>query len=82
MLTNKSPTFAVLRGQSVPAMEARLGRTMDEASIRAMLDVHEDYLQRFHDTVRGMSGSLDAWLADTIGVDDALRGRLRAKFIA
>jgi hypothetical protein len=55
---------------------------VDDESIRALLEVHEDYLARFHETVRDMAGSLDAWLADTIGVDDGLRGRLRAKFIA
>lgn len=82
LLTNKAPTLAVLRAQSVPAMEARIGRTMDESSVRALLEVHEDYLERFHETVREMSGSLDAWLESEIGIDDALRERLRAKFVA
>jgi protein-tyrosine phosphatase len=82
LLTNKSPTLAVLRAQSIPGIEARLGRKMDEASIRALLDVHEDYLERFHHTVNEMSGSLDAWLDDVIGVTPALRDRLRDKFIA
>lgn len=82
LLTNESPTFHVLRAQSVPHMEARLGRTMDEASVRAMLDVHEDYFERFQAAVRETSGSLDAWLTDTIGVDDRLRDRLRTRFVA
>ena len=82
LLTNSSPTFAVLRAQSLPVMEARLGRKMDEESVRAMLDVHEDYLDRFHETVTRMSGSLDAWLDGTIGIGDGLRERLRAKYIA
>lgn len=82
LLTNQAPTLAVLRAQSVPKMEASIGRKMDEDAIRAYLEVHEDYLERFHETVREMSGSLDAWLADKIGVDDALRQRLRAKYIA
>jgi protein tyrosine/serine phosphatase len=82
LLTNESPTFHVLRAQSVPAMESRLGRKMDEQSIRAMLDVHEDYFARFHDVATMMHGSLDGWLAKAIGVDDPLRERLRDKFIA
>lgn len=82
LLTNKAPTLGVLRAQSVPAMEARIGRTMDEASVRALLEVHEDYLARFHETVRETSGSLDAWLKEKVGVDHPLRDRLRAKFIA
>ncbi len=82
LLTNKAPTLAVLRAQSVPKMEASIGRKMDEESIRAYLEVHEDYLERFHDTVRSMIGSLDAWLAETIGIDALLRERLRTRFIA
>ncbi|WP_120715915.1 tyrosine-protein phosphatase [Tsuneonella amylolytica] len=82
LLTNQAPTLAVLRAQSVPGIEARLGRKVDDESIRALLEVHEDYLARFHKTVREMAGSLDAWLADTIGVDEGLRDRLRAKFVA
>lgn len=81
LLTNAAPTLAVLRAQSVPKMEEKLGRTMDEASIRAYLEVHEDYLARFHETVREKSGSLDAWLADVVGVDEDLRRRLRARYI-
>ena len=34
--TNQAPTLAVLRAQSVPGMEARLGRKMDEESVRAL----------------------------------------------
>ncbi len=81
LLTNAAPTLAVLRAQSVPKMEEKLGRTMDEASIRAYLEVHEDYLARFHETVCEKSGSLDAWLADVVGVDEDLRRRLRARYI-
>ncbi|MGN6499018.1 MAG: tyrosine-protein phosphatase [Tsuneonella sp.] len=82
LLTNQSPTFHVLRAQSIPAMEKRLGRTMDEDSIRAMLDVHKDYLARFHEVANAMHGSLDGWLAQAVGVDDDLRERLRDKFVA
>lgn len=82
LLTNESPTFHVLRDQSLPHMERRLGRTMDEASIRAMLDVHADYFARFHEVAEDTHGSLDNWLQEAIGVDDALRERLRTKFVA
>jgi protein tyrosine/serine phosphatase len=82
LLTNQSPTFHVLRAQSVPAMEQRLGRTMDEDAIRALLDVHEDYFARFHAIAAEMHGSLDGWLEKAVGVDDALRESLRDKFIA
>jgi len=82
LLTNKAPTLAVLRAQTVPILEARMGHKLEEGAIRARLEVDEEYLARFYETVRERSGSLDSWLADVIGVDEFLRDRLRAKFIA
>ena len=80
--TNAAPTYAVLHGQSVPGIEAKLGRKLDEAGARALLEVHEDYLLRFRQTVMEMDGSLDGWLEKRLGVDDALRERLRSRFVA
>lgn len=80
--TNAAPTLAVLHAQSVPGIEARLGRKLDEAGLRALLEVDETYLLRFRETVAAMDGSLDEWLAKRIGVDDALRSRLRERFTA
>ncbi|MGN3973501.1 tyrosine-protein phosphatase [Tsuneonella sp. SYSU-LHT278] len=82
LLTNSSPTLHVLRAQSVPGIEARLGRKLDEEAIRALLEVHEDYLFRFHQTASGIAGSFDGWLAEKVGVDERLRDTLREKFIA
>jgi protein-tyrosine phosphatase len=80
--TNAAPTYAVLHAQSVPAIEAKLGRKLDAAGARALLEVHEDYLLRFRETVVAMDGSFDDWLEARIGVDDALRERLRSRFLA
>jgi hypothetical protein len=63
-------------------MEARLGRKMDDESVRALLEVHEDYFVRFHETAADLAGSFDGWLESRVGVDDRLRQRLRDKFIA
>ena len=82
LLTNKSPTLHVLRAQSVPGIEARLGRTLDEEAIRALLEVHEDYLSRFHETASRVAGSFDGWLVEKVGVDERLRDDLREKFVA
>lgn len=80
--TNAAPTLAVLRAQSVPAIEQRLGRRLDEESARALLGVEEDYLRRFRETVAASDGSMDAWLERRIGVDEALREALRRRFVA
>ncbi|TMM50291.1 tyrosine-protein phosphatase [Qipengyuania marisflavi] len=82
LLTNAAPTLSVLRDQSVPMIEQRLGRTLDEAAIRALLEVHEDYLDTFMAEVAQDHGSLDAYLASAIGVDDAMRTRLQQRFVA
>ena len=79
--TNDAPTIDVLRRQSVPGIEARLGRTLDEEGIRALLEVHGDYLDRFRAIVTESYGSLDAWLEAEIGVDDALREALRERYL-
>ncbi|ANY20368.1 hypothetical protein A6F68_01858 [Tsuneonella dongtanensis] len=82
LLTNASPTLHILRAQSVPGIEARLGRTLDEEAVRALLEVHEDYLTKFRDTAADMAGSLDGWLERAVGVDEVLRERLRERYIA
>lgn len=80
--TNDAPTLAVLREQSVPGIEERLGRKLDEDAIRALLEVHPDYLETWRQEVDSEYGSLDSFLETTLGVDDAMRERLRARFVA
>jgi protein tyrosine/serine phosphatase len=80
--TNTAPTLAILRAQSVPGIEHRLGRKLDEEGARALLEVHEDYLLRFRQTVAEMDGSLDRWLEARIGVDEGLREALRSRLVA
>lgn len=79
--TNDAPTLAVLRAQSVPGIEARLGRTLDEEGVRALLEVREEYLRSFHASVAASDGTLDRWLARAIGVDEPLRQALRARYL-
>lgn len=80
--TNEAPTLAILHAQSVPGIEARLGRKLDQDGLRALLQVDEDYLLRFRESVIAMDGSLDGWLEARLGVDDTLRERLRERFTA
>lgn len=82
LLTNAAPTLSVLRAQTVPGLEARLGRKLDDAAVRALLEVHEDYLSTFLAEVEKDHGSLDAYLAKAIGVDEPLKERLRERFVA
>lgn len=82
LLTNAAPTMGVLRAQSLPGIEERLGRALDEGAVRALLEVHEDYLATFIAEATKDYGSLDAYLERALGVDDAMRARLRTRFVA
>ncbi len=82
LLTNSAPTLAVLRAQSLPGIEERLGRKLDEGAVRALLEVDADYLAAYRAVVEADHGSLDAYLAYALGVDDAMRTRLRQRFVA
>ncbi|OBX20692.1 protein tyrosine phosphatase [Erythrobacter sp. QSSC1-22B] len=80
--TNQAPTISVLREQSVPGIEQRLGRKLEEDAIRALLEVHEDYLATYRKEVARDHGSLDAYLETVIGVDEPMRERLHTRLVA
>jgi len=82
LLTNEAPTLHVLRQQSVPGMEARLGRKLDEDAVRALLEVHEDYLHTYIREIEADHGSLDRFIEGALGVDEAMQERLRGRFVA
>ena len=54
----------------------------DRATIDALMQVRESYFDRFIGTVDQRWGSLDGYLGQAIGVDDALRDQLQARFVA
>ncbi len=80
--TNESPTFDVLARQSVPGIEARLGRKLDERAVRDLLEVREDYLDAFLAVADERHGSFDGYLERAIGVDDRLRDALIERLVA
>lgn len=81
LLTNRAPSLDVLKAQSLPRIEAIYGRLDDEA-VRNLLEVRPEYVETYIATVEAAHGTLDRYLADVIGVDDARRERLRAKLVA
>ena len=81
LLTNEAPTFHILRDQAVPGLEARYERKLDEGAVRALLEVHGDYIDTYRAEVDRTAGSLDAYIAGTLNVDEAVQETLRAKLI-
>ena len=79
--TNAAPTYDILERQSLPGIEARLGGPIDREAVAELMEVREAYFDRFFQTVDDRFGSLDAFLESKIGVDDALRDTLIARFV-
>lgn len=81
LLTNAAPTRAILERQSLPRMEAHYGPIEPEA-LHNLMGVLPEYIDTYIAKVRADHGSLDAYLATILGVDDARKERLRAKLVA
>lgn len=60
-------------------MEERLSRKLDPEALRPMLGVELGYLHAALDEIKTRSGSVDAYLADVLGVGSAHVDDLRAK---
>ena len=58
-----------------------LARGMDPEVLRVIMGVEAEYLESAFATVAEKHGSLDGYLSEVLGVDDALRERLRAVLV-
>lgn len=81
LLTNQAPTRHVLERQSLPRMEAVYG-AIDPAALHNLMGVLPEYLDTYFAEVTRDHGSVDAYIATRLGVDEARKARLRAKLVA
>ncbi|MEW4448246.1 tyrosine-protein phosphatase [Qipengyuania sp. JC766] len=81
LLTNLAPTVDVLKSQSLPGIEARLGK-LDEETIRNLMEVREEYLATFTREVEADFGSIDGFVERALGVDRELADTLRQRYLA
>lgn len=81
LLTNNAPTRAILERQSLPRMEAHYG-TIDPEALHNLMGVLPEYIETYIAEVTRNHGSLDAYLATILGVDEERKARLRAKLVA
>lgn len=79
--TNDAPTTHILERQSLPRMEAHYGAISAEARANLM-GVLPEYLDTYFAEVGRIAGSLDTYLEQALGVDDARKAQLRARFLA
>ena len=78
--TNDAPTQHVLERQSLPRMEAHYGVIEPEA-IRNLMGVLPEYIDTYIAEVTRDHGSLDAYLEQTLGVDETRKARLRERLV-
>jgi protein-tyrosine phosphatase len=79
--TNDAPTTHILERQSLPRMETHYGVIAPEAKANLM-GVLPEYLATYVAEATRLAGSLDAYMAKALGVDEARKERLRARFLA
>jgi protein-tyrosine phosphatase len=79
LLTNHLTRWTTLRRAWLVFLASRLAVRPSE--MRALLEAREPYLDAAFDTMERQHGSADAYLRDALGVDDALRERLRAALL-
>ena len=81
LLTNDAPTREILERQSLPRVEAHYGAIEPEA-LHNLMGVLPEYIETYFAEVTRDHGSVDAYLATRLGVDEARKARLRAKLVA
>jgi protein-tyrosine phosphatase len=79
--TNDAPTTHILERQSLPRMEVHYGTIEPEAK-RNLMGVLPEYLDTYLAEVTRIAGSLDTYLEQALGVDEACKQELRARFVA
>ncbi len=79
--TNDAPTVHILERQSLPRMLAHYGDIPAEAR-RNLMGVLPEYIDTYFAEISRDHGSIDAYLAQTLGVDEARKARLIERLVA
>ncbi len=81
LLTNTAANI----GERLPNIKQRMteqyGRPIDDAALLAMLQVEEEYLANSWRALDARSGSVQAYLADVMGLDEPAAARIRERLI-
>jgi protein tyrosine/serine phosphatase len=81
LLTNDEARQARKMSFLGPWLRDTCGQTVGEDALRVAVSVHPQYLETAFETIRERYGSLDAYLTEALGVDEALRERLHARLL-
>ncbi len=79
--TNDAPTTHILERQSLPRMETHYGVISEDAR-RNLMGVLPEYIETYFSELKRSHGSIDAYLEQTLNVDDARKARLKERLLA
>jgi len=81
LLTNNPERMAARAPMVAELIAKETGRTPTDAAIRAAIGVEAEYLAEAFRAIEAQHGGTDAYLAQALGVDAALRARLEARLL-
>ena len=81
LLTNDEGRMARKMSFLGPWLRETVGKDVDEAALKVAVSVHPQYLEMAFGVIRERHGSIDAYLAEALGVDEGLRERLHARLL-
>jgi protein tyrosine/serine phosphatase len=64
-----------------PWLRETVGQTVSDDALRVAVGVHADYLNTAFAAIKDRHGSIDTYLAEALGVDEALRARLHERLL-
>ena len=78
--TNDAPTKHILERQSLPRMR-EVYKGIEDGAIVNLMNVLPQYIETYFNEVTRDHGSIDAYQAQTLGVDEERKARLKQRFI-
>ncbi len=81
LLTNDEARIARKMGFLGPWMETQAGVKTSPEALRAAVSVREEYLDAAFEVIAARHGSIDEYLARALGVDGAMRERIKARLL-
>ncbi|RAK59888.1 protein-tyrosine-phosphatase [Phenylobacterium hankyongense] len=81
LLTNDESRMARKLDLIGPWFQQVIGRTPSDEALRVAVSVHPAYLDRAMTVIQEAHGSVDAYLEDVLGVDQALRQRIHERVL-
>ncbi|HEX7759543.1 MAG TPA: tyrosine-protein phosphatase [Caulobacteraceae bacterium] len=81
LLTNDEARIARKMDFLGPWMETQAGVRTSPAALRAAVSVREEYLAAAFEVIEARQGSVDGYLSEVLGVDEAIRERIHERLL-